>query len=110
MAGVDVSDLHAAATHEVAYQTFVLFNRGALSPGRRVISLFYQPNCLSGGSCAPYEESAVLYPRRGVSVLGGGWVVMGQVAGEGEPASLFRHRVGDAKLRVFQGQGGARLS
>jgi hypothetical protein len=29
-----VVDLHAAATHEVAYPQFVFFSRGALSPGR----------------------------------------------------------------------------
>jgi hypothetical protein len=29
-----VSDLHVAATHEVAYPQFVFFNKGALSPGR----------------------------------------------------------------------------
>ena len=31
--GVEVSGLHAAATHEVVYPQFVFFGRGALSPG-----------------------------------------------------------------------------
>jgi hypothetical protein len=58
---------------------------------------FVFPNqiVLSGGSCGPNEESTVLYARRGVCVLGGGRVAMGQAAGEGEPASFFL-RCGDA--------------